>query len=72
MSKARGVLAVTVAVAGAVGVVAWRRRAERRERVDLYLADGSMVSFQRGSVEAGRLLPVAREILAAANSDVQP
>ena len=67
MAKGRGVLAVAVAVAGAVGVVAWRRRAQRRERVDMYLADGSMVSFQRGSVEAGRLLPLAREILAAAH-----
>ena len=72
MAKGRGVLAVAVAVAGAVGVVAWRRRTQRRERVDIYLADGSMVSFQRGSVEAGRLLPLAREILVAAHDNSEP
>jgi hypothetical protein len=69
MAKGRSVLAVALAVAGAAGVVAWRRRLERRERVDLYLADGSMVSFQRGSVEAKRLLPMAREILSVAESN---
>ena len=72
MARGRGALAVALAVAGAVGVVAWRRRTQRRERVDMYLADGSMVSFQRGSVEAGRLLPLAREILAAAHDSSEP
>lgn len=62
--KARRAVAVALAVGGAAAVVVWRRRRERRERVDLYLADGSMVSFQRGSVEAQRLVPIAREILA--------
>jgi hypothetical protein len=63
------VLTVALAAAGLAGFVAWRRRARRRDRVDLYLADGSMVSFPRGSVEAGRLLPLAREILAAAQGN---
>jgi hypothetical protein len=59
---------VLLAVAGVAGFVFWRRRARKRERVDLYFADGSMVSFQQGSIEASRLLPVARGILAAAQS----
>lgn len=38
----------------------------RRDRLDLYFEDGSMVSFVEGSSEAERLLPVARELLAMA------
>jgi hypothetical protein len=56
-------LTVAVAAASVAGVVLWRRRSRRREHVDLYFADGSMVSFERGSNEAGRLLPLARSIL---------
>ena len=72
MARASRALTIAVAVAGAAGLVAWRRRSRRRERVDLYFADGSMVSFERGSVEGGRLLPVAREIVAAALGPPQP
>jgi hypothetical protein len=61
--KAIGAL---VAAASVAGVVLWRRSHRQRERADLYFADGSMVSFKQGSIEAGRLLPVAQEILAAA------
>ena len=42
------------------------RGGRRRERVDLYFADGSMVSLGDGSPEAERLLPVARTTLDAA------
>jgi hypothetical protein len=53
-------------VAGAAGVLLLRRRRHARpEHVDLYFADGSMVSLERGP-EADRLLAVAREGLAAA------
>ena len=38
----------------------------RRERVDVYFDDGSMVSFADGSPEAERLLPAARDVLSAA------
>jgi hypothetical protein len=34
--------------------------------VDVYFADGSMVSFADGSPEAGRLLPLARRVLSEA------
>jgi hypothetical protein len=43
-----------------------RRAARRRERVDLYFEDGSMVSLPEGSAGADRLLPIAHEILHAA------
>jgi len=54
-----------------VGVIAgtfvYRRAAgRRRDRLDVYFDDGSMISFVEGSTEAERLLPVARELLAAA------
>jgi hypothetical protein len=44
--------------------VLYRRRSARRlERVELYAADGSMVSLPDGSLEAERLLGLAREVL---------
>jgi hypothetical protein len=56
-----------VAVASAAGAVAYRRRAGRgRERAELYFADGTMVSLADGSAGADRLLPPARDLLAAA------
>jgi hypothetical protein len=49
------------------GSVLYRRStARRRERVDIYFADGSMLTFSDGSTEADALLPVARELLSAA------
>jgi hypothetical protein len=47
-------------VAGAAFV---RRQAAQRERVDLYYADGSMVSLTNGAPAADRLLPLARHLL---------
>jgi hypothetical protein len=43
-----------------------RSSARQRDRLDVYFADGSMVSFVEGSAEAERLLPLARRALAAA------
>jgi hypothetical protein len=49
------------------GSVLYRRStARRQERVDLYFADGSMLTYADASAEAGALLPVARELLSAA------
>jgi hypothetical protein len=50
------------------GSVVYRRSfGRRRDRVDVYFGDGSMVSFVEGSPEADKLIPVAREALAAAH-----
>jgi hypothetical protein len=58
-----------LAAGSAAGTVLYRRRAaRRRERVQLYFGDGSMVSLTEGSPEAERLLGVARELLAAARA----
>ena len=46
------------------GTVMYRRRSARRlERVELYAADGSMASLPEGSVDAERMLSLARDIL---------
>jgi hypothetical protein len=64
----RSLLAGVLLGAGSVvGTVLVRRRAaRRRERVDLYFDDGSMVSLPETSPDALRLLPLAREVLRAA------
>ena len=50
------------------GSVLYRRTlARRRERVDVYFEDGSMITFDDGSAEAAELLPIARDVLAAAH-----
>jgi len=49
------------------GSVLFRRSfARRRDHVDVYFDDGSMVSFADGSQEADTLLPVVQAVLAAA------
>lgn len=58
-----------LAAGSAVGTVLYRRRvARRRERVDLYFEDGSMVSLTDGSPEVVRLLSLAQDVLRAARS----
>ena len=47
-------------------VVLRRQFARRRDRVDLYFDDGSMVSYTDGSTEASPLLAAARDALSAA------
>jgi hypothetical protein len=50
-----------------VGTFLYRRSAgRRRDRLDVYFDDGSMLSFVEGSPEAERLLPIARELLSTA------
>jgi hypothetical protein len=51
------------------GSMVYRRSfGRRRERVDVYFDDGSMVTFADGSPEAEKLLSVARDALTAARS----
>ena len=58
-----GVLLAAGSVAGSVLVR--RRAARRRERVDLYAADGTVRSFPEGTPAADALLPLAHELLSA-------
>ncbi len=58
-----------LAVGAFVGTILYRRRfARRRERVDLYYEDGSMMSLGEGTPDAGRLLLLARDVLDAARA----
>jgi hypothetical protein len=60
---------VLLGVGSAVGAVLFRRRAARkRERVDLYFADGTIVSVAEGSHDADLLLQHARSALGAARA----
>jgi hypothetical protein len=65
--RALGLLGFGTGVA-AVGLLYRRSLGRRRERVDVYFDDGSMVTFAEGSVEAERLVPTARDLLAATRS----
>ena len=58
-----------LAVGSAVAAIVVRRRgARRRERAEIYLADGSLISLVDGQPGADRLLRHARELLTAARS----
>ena len=58
-----------LAVGSLAGTILYRRRfARRRDRVDVYFEDGSMLSLTEGSAEAATALPLARRILDAARS----
>jgi hypothetical protein len=66
----RRLVAAVGFVTGALAVTAFLRRGieRRRERVDLYFADGSMLSLSDGSADGQRLLPLAREVLRTAGA----
>ena len=64
MRRLLGLLALGVALLGLAGLVR-RGAARRRERVDLYFEDGSMVSLADGSPEGDRVLALGREVLRA-------
>lgn len=62
MSKSRFILAL-VAIGSAVFF--WRRRRRGRERVDLYYADGSMISFEPDAEDVAGLFTLASDVAGA-------
>jgi hypothetical protein len=66
MARRKLLTGVLLAAGSYGGSILYRRRAARRRaRVDLYYEDGTMVSLPEDSPAAGRLLPIARELLEA-------
>jgi len=69
MARRKVVTGLVVAFGSLAGAIAYRRRfGGRRERLDLYYEDGSIVSLAGGSPEGDELLPLARDVLRAARS----
>jgi len=66
MARRRLLTGLALAAGSLGGTILFRRRAgRRRDRVDLYYEDGSMVSLAEASPEAAALLPAARRLLGA-------
>ena len=65
MHRAAKALLVAAASAGAAAA-ARALRTRRRAHVDLYFADGSMISLAEGQPQADRLVPLARDVVSAA------
>jgi hypothetical protein len=65
MRRLLGLLGLVGALVAAAGLLR-RGATRRRERVDLYFEDGSMVSLGDGSPEGESLLALGREALRAA------
>jgi hypothetical protein len=67
---ARRLLALGGLAGFALALASFIRRgsARRRERVDVYYDDGSMVSLPDGSPESERLLALGRDALRAARA----
>ena len=64
MPRRRLATGFLLAAGSLAGTVLFRRRAaRRRDRVDVYYEDGSMVSLTDGSPEAATVLQLARRIL---------
>jgi hypothetical protein len=64
----RRLFALLVGASSLLGIGLYARRGRRRTRVDLYFADGSMVSLEGDSPQAARLIPLARDAIRAART----
>ena len=68
----RRLSALVGAALAAAGVVLLRRRRSRpSERVDVYYADGSMISLEQAGSGRDRALALAREALDAARGSLR-
>ena len=61
-----GLLLIALSLAGAA--LFRRRRTARGEQVDLYYADGTMVTFEPGSPQGDSLLALARDVMREARA----
>jgi hypothetical protein len=67
MPRRRALTGFLLAIVSLVGTVFFRRRAaRRRDRVDVYFDDGSMVSLDEASPETAAIFPLVHTILETA------
>jgi len=67
MPRRRALTGFLLALASLAGTILVRRRVHRRrDRVDVYFDDGSMVSLDDASPEAATILPLVHGILETA------
>jgi hypothetical protein len=64
----RRLLALALAAGSLLGIGLYARRGKAHERIDLYFADGSLISLHGDSPQAAALLAHAREALRAARA----
>ena len=64
--RPRRLIALGFAVGSLIGIGLYARRGKSSERIDLYFADGSLMSLHSDSPEAAPLLVHARDALRAA------
>jgi hypothetical protein len=66
--RSRRLLAIGLAAGSLLGIGLYARRGKAHERIDLYFADGSLISLHGDSPQAAALLAHAREALRAAGA----
>ncbi len=66
--RSRRLLALGLAAGSLLGIGLYARRGKPHERIDLYFADGSLISLHGDSPQAAALLAHAREALRAAGA----
>ena len=66
MARRKLAAGILLGAASATGAAIFRRRSRSRARVEVYFADGSIVTLDAASPDAARPLELARQALAAA------
>ena len=66
--RSRRLLAIGLAAGSLLGIGLYARRGKAHERIDLYFADGSLISLHGDSPQAAALLAHAREASRAAGA----
>jgi predicted secreted protein len=66
MARRKLLAGLAVGAVSATGAALFRRRARNRARVEVYFADGSIVTLDQRSPDAARPLGLARQALSAA------
>ena len=66
MARRKLLAGIALGAASAAGAAVFRRRSRSRARIEIYFADGSIVTLDQSSTDAQRPIQLARQALAAA------